>query len=303
MFSTEPKMLIVGPGALGGLFAARIGRRRHGVYLLDHREDRAAKLQESGLHVTGATLADWTLPPGRASTRAAGWPVMDVVFFFVKAPMFAAAWKEALPVIGPETALVVFPEAVDLSALKKRSRQLIVALTDDRARMEGMGRVFHESTGDTRLDGTASQAKAVAGILKEAGIPVVLDKKIRELRWVTLLAQVCVDVPTALADAPQKSLLEPPLSVLGDRLMLECVALAKALKRPVSAAALKTRRDALIAKAPDAKSPLGRDLLRGRPTERAALLDPLLAAGKDKAPLLADMDRLLRRLEKEGPIP
>ena len=304
MTSTEPNLLIVGPGALGGLFAVRLGRRWPGVYLLDHRAERAARIQEGGFHVRGVTLADWTPPPGRVRADPKGWPVMDAAFFFIKAPGFAAALKRAAPVLGPKTALLVFPEAVDADALKTRAR-VIAALAGDRARVEGIGRIVHEASGATRLDASARGAKEAADLLREAMIPVTLVKEISEERWRTLLTEVCVDVPAALADAPQKSILKPPLKDLADQLLEECAALAKASGRPVRAAVLRERRAALVAQVPDAKSPLGWDLIRGRTTERAALVDPLLAAARKArvpAPLLTDMNRLLRRLEKEGPV-
>jgi 2-dehydropantoate 2-reductase len=300
--TASPQLLIVGPGALGMLFAARLGRRWSGLHLLDHREDRASRLQDTGLHVAGVTMLDWTPPPARVRAFARGWPVMDAAYFFVKAPAFPAALAAAAPVIGPKTALVVFSESVDVTALKAR-RQAVAALADDRARSEGLGRTFHEAAGGVRLDAAAPLAKAAASYLKEAGVPVALDPKLLDKRWATLLAQVCVDVPAALTDTPQKSVLAPPLAELADGLLNECAAVSKAARRPVAAAALRKLRDDLVARAPDAKSPLGRDLLRGRPTERAALLDPLLAAakkGRVAAPILSAMDRLLRRLEKES---
>lgn len=303
MTTEAPKLLIVGPGALGVLFAARLGRRWSGLHLLDHRAERAARLQDRGLHVTGVTMMDWTPPPGRVRAQADGWPVMDAVFFFVKAPSFAAALKAAAPVIGPKTALVLFPETVDPASIKGRARQVVPALTEIRAHVESHNSVAHEAAGATYLDAAAPLAKTVAVYLKEAGVDVTLDKTVAARRWLTLLAQVCVDVPTALTDTPQKNILVPPLADLADQLLAECAAVAKAARRPVPAAVLRQRRDALIAKAPDAKSPLGKDLLRGRPTERPFLLDPLLAAAKKaklSVPLLASLDKLFRRLEKEA---
>jgi 2-dehydropantoate 2-reductase len=304
---TDPKILVAGPGALGGFVAARLGRRWSGVHLLDHREDRAAQLQDRGLHVAGVTLADWTPPPGRVRAAVRGWPLMDVVLFFIKAPAFDAVWKTIRPVVGPKTALVVFPEAVDPAVvLKGLARQTVAALTDIRARVEGLGRVFQESPGATLLDAAAPLARTVETLLHQASIPTSLDKKVPEKRWATLLAQVCVDVPAALTDAPQSKVLQPPLASLEEKLLEECVAAAKALGRPVAAAAVRARRDALIERAPQAKSPLGRDLLRGRPTETDHLLSPLIAAAKKKkvpVPLLEFMGRLLLRLEKEPALP
>ena len=298
----DAKILVAGPGALGCLFAVRLARRWPCVYLLDHRPDRAAKLQENGLHVTGIMIGDWTPPPNRVRADVRGWPTMDVVLFFVNAPGFPAALSALRPVTGPQTALLVFPEAVDARSVEGRSRRVVAALTEDRARMEGPGRVFQEARGTTFLDASAPGASESAALLKGALIPVVLDRKLGDRRWKTLLAQVCVDLPTALTDTVQKDILVPPLQGLGDKLLEELAAAAKALGRPISPGALRARRDELIGKAPDAKSPLGRDLIRGRPTERAALLDPLLAAAKRakvQTPFLSAMDLLLRRLEKE----
>jgi 2-dehydropantoate 2-reductase len=300
--SSDDKILVVGPGALGSLFAVRLARRWPGVYLLDHRPERAARLQEDGLHVTGVTLGDWTPPPNRVRADTRGWPVMDVVMFFVKAPGFPAALRASRPVTGPRTALLIFPEAVDSRTAQGSSRRVVAALTEDRARVEGPGRVVHEARGNTYLDASAPGASESAALFKGASIPVVLDRKLGDRRWKTLLAQVCMDLPTALTDTVQKDLLVPPLRGLGDRLLEECAAVAKALRRPIPCGVLRARRDDLIRQAPDAKSPLGRDLLRGRPTERAALLDPLLAAAKKArvhTPFLSAMDRLLRSLEKE----
>jgi 2-dehydropantoate 2-reductase len=247
-------------------------------------------------------IGDWTPPPNRVRADVRGWPVMDAVLVFVNAQGFPTALRASRPVTGPKTALLVFPEAVDARSAKGRSSRVVPALTEDRARMEGPGRVLHEARGTTFLDASAPGASESAALLRGADIPVVLDRKLGDRRWKTLLAQVCVDVPTALTDTVQKEILVSPLRGLGDRLLEECAATAKALKRPISSGDLRARRDELIGKAPDAKSPLGRDLLRGRPTERAALLDPLLAAAKKAkvpTPFLSAMDRLLRRLEKE----
>jgi 2-dehydropantoate 2-reductase len=300
----DPKIMIVGPGALGGFFAARLASRWPGVYLLDYRADRAAHIQDRGLHVNGVTMADWTPPPGRVKSEPRGWPVMDVAFFFVKAPIFPLVLKTVAPVLGPRTALVIFPESLEAEDVGPRKKQAVFALTEDRVRPDGVGRVFHEAAGETLLDGKAPAAKAVLSLLKEARMTAVLDRSLEEKRWLTRLAQIVVDVPTALVDAPHSRIQEEPLKSLGEQVLLECVDIAKVLGRPVPPAALRAKRDALILRTPTAKSPLGRDLLRGRMTERSALLDPLLAAAKKKkiaAPVLTAMDRLLRRLEKSGP--
>ena len=47
--------LIVGPGAMGCLFAARLKRENHNVVLLDYRPERAALINKEGIRVEGVT--------------------------------------------------------------------------------------------------------------------------------------------------------------------------------------------------------------------------------------------------------
>lgn len=43
------KVAVVGPGAMGCLFAARLAKGGHKVVLVDHRDDRAARLRSNGI--------------------------------------------------------------------------------------------------------------------------------------------------------------------------------------------------------------------------------------------------------------
>lgn len=300
----DANILIVGPGAVGSLFAVRLGRRWRNVHVLDHRPERAQRLQESGFHLRGATLGDWTPPPAHVRADPRGWPLMDVALFCVKAPAVSAAWKGAFPVLGKKTAVLVVPGEVGPPKGRKQGREIPVLL-EDRVRMEGVGRSFLEGLGGLVLDPTAPGAKEAGSVFREAGISVELDGRFDDRRRLTRLARACVEVPAALADVPLEALLEPPLKDLAEIFMTECLAVSKVMKKPLPPSRLRKERDRWIALAPKAKSSLGWDLWRGRPTERASWLDPLLAAARKArtpVPLLSDMDRLLRRLEKEGPL-
>ena len=52
--------LIVGPGAMGCLFAARLKNAGHDVILLDHIAERAALINKQGIKVEGI-LGDYTV--------------------------------------------------------------------------------------------------------------------------------------------------------------------------------------------------------------------------------------------------
>ena len=48
------KIAVIGPGAMGCLFAARLARSGCDVTLVDHKQERAARLNASGILVEGA---------------------------------------------------------------------------------------------------------------------------------------------------------------------------------------------------------------------------------------------------------
>ena len=47
--------LVVGPGAMGSLFAARLQRAGYEVTLLDYIKERATRINDQGIHVEGVT--------------------------------------------------------------------------------------------------------------------------------------------------------------------------------------------------------------------------------------------------------
>lgn len=302
--TTDKNILVVGPGALGTLFAARLGQKYRRLWVLDYKESRAAQLQERGFHVTGATSADWTPPDGHVGVETRGWPDMDVVLFLVKALSLKAAVSRAKPVIASKTASVFLQNGWGTEeGVKKRvsRRQRVLGITHEAATLESVGHVFHAAAGATLLDAESPPAKPVARIFAEAGLAVRLEKNFEKERWMKLVINACLNPLGALAEAPNGRLVEAPLADLLDRVVEECVRLSVALKRPMNLAEARRRVEAVAARTAANRNSLWQDLSRGRPTERDFLLGPFLEASRRRrvpAPALTFLDRLLRRVEK-----
>ena len=56
------KIAIVGPGAIGCLFAAYLTKSKEEIWLLDKHKERAAKINESGISVEGSS-GNWSGKP------------------------------------------------------------------------------------------------------------------------------------------------------------------------------------------------------------------------------------------------
>ena len=56
------KIAVIGPGAMGLFFTARLHQAGHEVWLLDHRPERAAHLQHQGLTLLDLRAGTVTTP-------------------------------------------------------------------------------------------------------------------------------------------------------------------------------------------------------------------------------------------------
>lgn len=300
----DVNILLVGPGALGAYFAARLGRVFPGLRVLDHNPARAAQLQDRGFHVTGATVLDWSPPEGHVSARVKGWPLMDAALFLVKAPALKAAADRAAPVLGPKTIWVCLqngwePEAV-LRA-KVSSRRLVVGVTQEAVTLEAPGRAFHAGVGPTLLDAACPAAGDAAKLLHRAGLHARVARNFQKERWMKLVQNACINPLAALAGVPNGRLGEPPLAALLDKALSEIVRLSAALNRRVFLAEARTRVHEVVRRTAANHNSLLQDLQRGRSTEREFLLGPFLQAARAKripAPVLTALDSLLRGVEK-----
>ena len=100
------KVIVVGPGALGCLLAAKLSRE-HEVWLLDHDAARAERLDKTGLlleeegEVTPSSI--------RATAAAAEIGPSDLVLLCVKSHQVAAAVRGARPALQRTSFLLALP--------------------------------------------------------------------------------------------------------------------------------------------------------------------------------------------------
>jgi 2-dehydropantoate 2-reductase len=99
------RILVVGAGATGGFFGARLAQHGRDVTFLV-REARAAALREHGLRVTGLGRDDVISP--QVVTAAALDARYDVILLAVKATALGPAISDLGPAVGNRAAIVPF---------------------------------------------------------------------------------------------------------------------------------------------------------------------------------------------------
>src|SRR3954451_13814860 len=105
MLPDHPLIAIVGAGAVGGYYGARLTQHGHDVHFLLRGDYDAVR---RGGWTVRSCAGDFTLPPDRVRVyeRPADMPRGDLVVVALKATTHAAYEPLVAPLLGPETAIL-----------------------------------------------------------------------------------------------------------------------------------------------------------------------------------------------------
>jgi 2-dehydropantoate 2-reductase len=205
------KILILGAGAVGGYFGARLHQSGADVTFL-LREPRAAKIRKEGL-VVKSPKGDAVLPV-KVVTEGGGGGPYDVVILACKAYDLDSAMESIAPAVGPDTTVVPMLNGhAHFGVLEKKFGADKVA--GGLARIGGMlgpnGEVMHSSAFAGVSFGERSGKPVRASLVeldaacKKAGIDGGLNANINQDLWdkwimLTSLAAMCCTMRGTTAD-------------------------------------------------------------------------------------------------------
>ncbi|MBI1993660.1 MAG: 2-dehydropantoate 2-reductase [Deltaproteobacteria bacterium] len=211
------RIAVVGAGAVGGYFGARLAAAGHEVGFVARgrhleearREGLKIKSVQGDLHIR----ALFTSEP-----REIG-PV-DLILFCVKSYGTEEAAGKMVPLIGKETAILSLQNGID-NPDKIASGVVYIA-----AEILAPGTIGHSAGGRIvlgELDGRASeQAKAVRELFAAAGVPCDVSAEIRKVMWGKLVwnapfcAIACLARATAQEIADSDSLRKLAVDCMGE---------------------------------------------------------------------------------------
>lgn len=196
------KILILGAGAVGGYFGARLHQSGADVTFL-LREPRASKIRKEGL-VIKSPKGDAVLPVKVVTKGGEGGPY-DVVILACKAYDLESAMEAIAPAVGPATTIVPMLNGhAQFGVLDKKFGADKVA--GGLARIGGMlgpnGEVMHSSPfaavsfGERSGEPAREHLKELDAVCKKAGIDGGLNGNINQDLWdkwimLTSLAAMC----------------------------------------------------------------------------------------------------------------
>lgn len=198
------KIVIIGPGAMGCLFAGLLTEGGHAVCLLDKRENRAARISRHGLRIEGPQ-GTRTIPIG-ATTRAETLKHADLVAICVKAYDTGSTIPSLLALVSERTLVLTLQNGlgnVEQVAAHVLPRQVFAGVTSHGSTLLGTGHVRHAGAGPTTIGSLRPEhhgrAVELATVLTRAGIEATAAPDMTAVLWSKLIINAAIGPLSALS--------------------------------------------------------------------------------------------------------
>lgn len=223
------RVTVIGPGAVGLLWAGRLAQAGAQVALLDHRPERAQRLNEEGIVLEDDTgHVNHRLPAGALPQVLAE---TDLALVCVKAYQTGEVAKVLGEHLGPQGRALTLQNGVgNVEALVAAlgPERVLGGITSEGATLLKEGHVRHAGKGQTHLGpaqgGLDAFTQEVAALLNKAGFAAQAVEGCQNLIWTKLVINVGINALTAILDVPNGRLLElEHAALMMDRAVEEAV--------------------------------------------------------------------------------
>ncbi|MGD0250340.1 MAG: 2-dehydropantoate 2-reductase [Thermoplasmata archaeon] len=308
------KVVILGAGAVGSLFAARLAQAGHAVTLVG-RPDHVAQIRASGLRVLDHGVE---LVPLVAVTELPDETVTEAAFVTTKtfdlaaaAATLARAVRSPVPTLLPQNGLGV--EAIANDALASAgwsdpSRWTVRAVHSVPVTWVGPGVVRQAGTGEILLPETTGPTafcvRRFEQLFSGAGFTVRTVRAFDREVWRKVLINAAINTVTAVRGVPNGRLLEEPARGEALALLREALTVARAAGHEFSEEEAVRDFEHVARATAENRSSMLQDMDRGRPTEvdsiSGALLRIAVAHGLDLPATRAVTEELRRRARESA---
>lgn len=227
------KIVMMGSGAMGGLFGGLLTHSGEEVWLVGNRKEQIDRIRSVGL--TFEEKGKSQIVPMLATLDVTSVGKADVVIFFVKTYDTEVAVSDALVLEKEDTIFLTLQNGLgneEVICQKINRKKVMLGVTGHGATLLGPGHIRHAGWGKTfigELDHRITdRARRIAQTFSEAGIETEVSSNIHDQVWEKLLVNVGINALTALTGFKNGQLLEyPETSRLMKNLVAEAVEVAR----------------------------------------------------------------------------
>jgi len=309
-------VVILGAGAMGCLYGARLAGGGHRVRLVDVRREQVDAINRDGL-----TLED---DAGVATTHPVAClpdQVRDpapLVILFTKAFHSAAALEGARAALGPDTWVLTLQNGLGHVEVIRRyladDTRIVVGTTTFPADLVGLGRVRTHGGGQSKImtaaragaaggtDAAGDRLRAIAATFSACGLDTQVSEEVFASIWEKLAFNCAMNALAAVSGFTVGEMGRAPEGrAIADRVVTEVVAVAQRKGIPADLARVRAVIAMAFREHTNHKPSMLQDLLAGRPTEidaiNGAVVREAAALGMDvpTTAMLAELVRLRER--------
>ncbi len=268
------RIAVVGPGAVGGFFAAHLAAAGHDVLACARRRFDRYRIDSD--EAPASAPARVVIDPAELVEDPFDWVLVAVKAHQTPA---TAPWLERL--CGPTTVVIALQNGVEASerlAPHVGGAQVLDAVVYCGAELIEPGWVRHTSNSRLIVP-ERPESHRLAELF--AATPVTIDVSASHQRsaWVKLGINVVANGPTALTGRPMEVLADPAMAPVAEALLLEVLTVGRAegvdLELDGVAGTVAT-----LAGVPGGRTSMLQDVEAGRATEHDALYGAVMRAGR-----------------------
>jgi len=304
--TNSPKVVVVGAGAIGGLFGSLLSEGGLDVTLIDVNRAHIDAISMNGLKIVGYGGDRFIHIKATTDPKQAG--VGDIVIVQCKAMHTENAVKNALPVFGDQTVVVSFQNGIgneEVIADLIGEQRVIGGLTAQAAIVEApgvvrnygdlptyVGEIFGPDVGSL-----TPRIEKIAQTFSAAGLNTHGSANIRLDMWIKLLGNIGLSATSGTTDLASADMIKiPELAATIRCAVNEAAAVAAACGIEIPEAEKHDILDKLTSTSAgtgESKSSLCADLRAGRPTEIDRIYGTVVRYGKEHGVPTPTIDTLI----------
>lgn len=301
------RILVVGAGAIGGLYAAYLAKAAE-VVVLDTNAAHVEAIRRSGLRLTGCTESVTRLD-AFASAANMGRRRFDAAIVLVKSPATEAAFASIQPVLEGRPVIVTFQNGMGNDELLERLTDLDVAhgVSFEAARYDSPGRVHHLVHGEESWLGPArGKVESIAWLgelMAKSGLPTKVVADPCGAIWGKFIFNSVMNPIGAIVQGVNAARYEvPEMRALIDDMAAECVRVAEALGIELEFDPMSLVKKFRSGEVPLSKhgGSMAQDIEAGRETELEAMTGYVVRKAKElgvPVPVTESVYRLAKGVE------
>ncbi len=201
------KIAIIGTGAMGSIYAARLAEAGHTVWAVDKWREHVEVINEIGLRVDGPD-GEFFVKTVRATQHLTEAGACDLYIIATKTNAVAAAAQDIAKNLGTQSLVLTIQNGLgagDKIAQYLPAGQIMLGVAEAfGATMKSPGHVQHTSMKKIRLgamnSGLDQRLDEVANVWRTGGFEVETYRDIAQLIWEKLLCNVALSGPCTVFD-------------------------------------------------------------------------------------------------------